>query len=271
MDFIKQYLIQSISQAAGNLRLNSNQIETLALFKELIIKSDHLEGDLLKMKKITELSTLAIKLHEIYSFLIRNTIDISTISEKFKLHSQQLVKDVNLLLYNADHSNFRSLFDKIKQEEKEPIVKIIEENITSDEEKEEGSFPFTKFEETILNPIKAIDLFLNEISELALQSEKENLPDNIYEFIETMKRNSELSKENGFEILSGMHSLIYDSLNLMKEGDLKADKETIESIRACLIVIVAVVRGKEVNISDYLNKAENFSKKINSIKLKEEK
>lgn len=270
MVFVKQYLIQSISHAAGNLRLNSNQMEALALFKELILKSEHLENDLLKMKKVTELSTLAIKLHEIYSFLIRNTIDISTVSEKFKQHSQQLVKDVNLLLYNANHSNFRLLFDKIKQEEKteeikEPVVKIIEESADSNEEKKEESSSFTKFEKTILNPIKPIDSFLNEISE------KENLPDNIDDYIETMKKNSELSKKNGFEILSGMHSVVSDSLRLMKEGNLKADKETIESLRACLIVIAAVVRGKEVNISDYLNKAENFSKKINSIKLKEEK
>jgi hypothetical protein len=68
-----------------------------------------------------------------------------------------------------------------------------------------------------------------------------------------------------------MHSIVYDSLSLLKKGDIKADKETIESLRACLIVIAAVVRGKEVNISDYLTRAGNFGKKINSIKTKEKK
>ena len=266
MDFVKQYLAQSISQAAGNLRLNSNQIEALALFKELILKSDHLEDDLLRMKKVTEFSTLAIKLHEIYHFLERNSIDISIISEKFKQHTNQLTKDVNILLYNSNQSNFKLLFDKIKPEDikEEPIIVINEEYNNSEENKNEN-LPFTKFEETILAPIKPADLFLNDISE------KENIPDSIDEFIEIMKKNSDLSKENGFEILSGMHALISDSLSLMKDGNLKADKENIESLRACLIVIAAVVRGKEVNISDYLNKAENFSKKINLLKHKEEK
>lgn len=273
MDFVKQYLVQSISHAAGNLRLNSNQVEALALFKELILKSDHLENDLLRMKKVTEFSTLAIKLYDIYSFLIRNTIDISTISEKLKHHSHQIEKDVNLLLYNANRSDFKLLFDKIKPEEKvdevkEQIAEIVEENITSNEEKKEESSPFTKFEETILHPIKPIDLFLNEAYEK--ESDKGELPDNIDEFIEIMKKNSELSMENGFEILSGIHLLIYDSLSLMKQGIVKTDKETIESLRACLIVIAAVIRGKEVNISDYLNKAEIFSKKINLLKLKAE-
>lgn len=271
MDFIKQYLVQSISLASGNLRLNSNQMEVLALFKELILKSNHLEDDLLRMKKVTEFSTLAIKLHEIYSFLIRNTIDISAVSEKFKQHSQQLVKDINLLLYNANHTDFRLLFDKIKREDeiKEPIVKIIEENIPLQGEKKEENSSFTKFEETILSPIKPFDSLLNEISDN--ESRNAGLPDNIDEFMVTMEKNSELSKENGFEILAGMHSLIYDSLNLIKDGNLKADQEIVESLRACLIVIAALVRGKEVDISDYLNKAENFSKKINSIKLKDEK
>ncbi len=45
-------------------------------------------------------------------------------------------------------------------------------------------------------------------------------------------------------------------------------KEVIESLRACLIVIVAVVRGKEVDISNYLNRAEDFGNKLATIKLR---
>jgi hypothetical protein len=269
MDFIKQYLVQIISYAAANLRLNSNQIEILALFKELILKSDNLEDDLLKMKKITEFSTLAIKLHELYSFLTKNTIDISTISDKFRVQSQQLVKDVNIILYNANNINYSSLFDRIKGEEKKVSEetksedKIAEEKTGPEENKEESTF--THFEETILSPIKPVDAFLTELLD------KEELPEIINEHIEMMRKNSELSKKNGFQILSGMHSIVYDSLSLLKKGDIKADKETIESLRACLIVIAAVVRGKEVNISDYLTRAGNFGKKINSIKTKEKK
>jgi hypothetical protein len=263
MDFVKQYLVQSISYAAGNLRLNSTQIETLAHFRELILKSDHLEEDLLKMKKITEFSTLAIKLHDLYTFLTRNTIDISTISDKFRQQSQQLVKDVNLILYNANTKDYKILFDKIKSDEKTSIInEPAGENIEA-EKQEESSF--SQFEDTILNPIKPVDAFLTDLLD------KEDIPERINEYIETMTKNSELSKKNGFEILSGMHSIVSDSLILLKEGNIKTDKETIESLRACLIVIAAVVRGKEVNISDYLSRAGNFRKKIDSIKNKGKK
>jgi len=43
----------------------------------------------------------------------------------------------------------------------------------------------------------------------------------------------------------------------------------IESLRACLIVIVAVVRGKDVDINNYLNKAERFGNQLLKIKSKD--
>lgn len=265
MDFVKQYLIQSISYATGNLRLTSNQIELLALIKELILKSENLEDELIRMKKVTEFSTLGIKLHDIYTYLTRYPIDIAVISDKFRQHSRQLDKDINHILYNAGRSDFKALFDKIKHDEKYVEViasedKIADEKTILDEFKKEENPSFTNFEEIILQPIKSVDSFLNELSLNEYSREKMD------EYIQTMKTNSELSKKNGFEILGGLHQIVSDSLDMIKEGSLKIEKETIESLRACLIVIAAVIRGKEVNISDYLNKADRFSEKINSIK-----
>jgi hypothetical protein len=263
ISFVKQYLVQCIAFAAGNLRLNSNQVEAVALLKELLLKSNNLENDLIRMKKVTELSTLAIKLYEIFSVISKTTVDILTISDKFKQHSRQLEKDVYLLLYNVAQTDFRTVLNKLKKDDfDEPEEKKIDEKLILEEDKKETA-SFTVFEETILKPIKPIDSFFKDILENG------NLPENIDEFIEVMKKNSNLAKENGFEVLSGMHHIVFDSLNLIKEGTLKADKESIESLRACLIVIAAVIKGKEVNISDYVNKAESFSKKINLLKSKE--
>jgi|SRR5690554_2462322 len=261
IEFVKQYLVQIISYTAGNLRLNSTQIEAMALFKELILKSDNLEEDLKRMKKVTEFSTLAIKLYDFYSVLTNNTIDISTVSDKFRQQSQLIIKDVNQFLYYAGNSNLKHLFDKVRGEKQQEEVKPEEE--AEKIRKNENSF--SHFEETILNPIKPLDSFLNELID------KDEIPEKIDEYIETMKTNSELSKKNGFEILSGMNSIVADTFTLLKNKELKPDKETIESLRACLIVIAAVVRGKEVNISDYLTRAGNFGKKINSIKNKDVK
>ena len=59
------------------------------------------------------------------------------------------------------------------------------------------------------------------------------------------------------------------ALILIKNKELDPDKETVESMRACLIVIVAVVRGKEVDITTYLNRAEEFGERIETLTIKE--
>jgi len=47
---------------------------------------------------------------------------------------------------------------------------------------------------------------------------------------------------------------------------LKPTKEVTESLRACLIVIATLIRNKAVDITTYLNLAEEFGKKIETIK-----
>ena len=271
MGVVKQYLTQSISVAAGNLRLNSQQIETISLIRDFLQKSNSLEEDIIKMKKSTEFSTMAIKLHEMYSYLAKGPIDILTLSEKFKTHSQQLVKDLNQLL-SSDNNNLRDTLSKLRDDQKENTITETEPEAeeTKDyiEEKEmiseDKDTSFTGFEEAILKPIKPMDSVLADIAEGKI------LPEKIDEFAEIMKKNSELSEKNGFDILSNMHSIVSDSLKLIKSGTLKAEKETIEALRSCLIVIAAVVRGKEVNISDYLSKAESFGNNISTLKNKDE-
>ena len=70
MSLEKIYLIQTITAAANNLRLNPQQIEVVGLLRETINKAEDVGVEFLKMKKSTELSKLAIRLSEIYSFLI---------------------------------------------------------------------------------------------------------------------------------------------------------------------------------------------------------
>jgi len=60
-----------------------------------------------------------------------------------------------------------------------------------------------------------------------------------------------------------MHTIFYTALLSIKDKKIAIDKNLIESLRACLIVIVAVVRGKDVNITNYLNKSENLGKFLN--------
>ena len=85
----------------------------------------------------------------------------------------------------------------------------------------------------------------------------------IVKYIKIMKSNAEFSKEIGFTILAEMHTIFFSTLTIISEEKIVVDKNLIESLRACLIVIVAVVRGKDVDITNYLNKAESLGKYLN--------
>jgi hypothetical protein len=234
------------------------------------------------MKTITELSTLAIRLNEIYNYLTKIKLDFFKFSDQFKEHSQYLINDLTSSLgidnpvvikeaiakLNGNEGNNGTEeinVDLTKQstDANNLIVKnsATEENVSKKVEEENGETEvFKSYEESILKPIKPIDIMLNGLIN------NEVSYDDISRFAEIMKMNGEISEKNGFEIISSMHRIIYKALILLKTGELMPRKEIIESMRACLILIVAVVRGKDVDITNYLNKAEDFEKEINAVK-----
>lgn len=284
MDFIKQYITQSISAAANSLRLSTHQIEIVALLKDTIIKSNDLGNDLLRMKKITELSTLAIKLNEIYNFLKQNNIDFFKISDQFKDHSRNLIKDLNHLLDATTPLSFKNSLEKLytptesitsKEEEikvdlskrkgdqevfSKPDTEKLKEKIILDDEIDNEELFIQNFETNILKPIKPLDSMLKNLAKDEFDAEEIN------SFIKIISENGRLSKKIGFEIISTMHETIADTLTLVKNRNLMPGKEIIEGLRACLIVIVAVVRGKEVDITNYLNRADDLQQKISKLK-----
>jgi len=296
MDLIKQYIVQAVINAANNLRLSTEKIEVVALIRETIGNSDDLEKEIQEMKKITEFSTFAIKLGEIYSYIARSKVDFLKVSEKFKEHSYLLVKDLNNLLDKVNPQIYRQLVDKLKataisvdltkeipvpEDLKDPIPvnlqrtgsetelaeaaeqseneKLKEEIIFEEEEKDE-TFLFENYEERILKPIKELESLLKNLT-----PDKVN-PELISKYLITMRKNAELSASNGFDIIADMHKIFAHSLHLIETRSILPVKEVIEGMRACLIVIVAVIRGKEVDITNYLNRAEHFGRQIQNLK-----
>jgi hypothetical protein len=277
MDLIKQYIVQSISAASNNLRLSTQKIEVVALLREEIMRSVNLENDIKSMKKITELSKFAIRLHEIYNFLTQPYVDFFKISDKFKEHSQYLIKDLSSLLENVSPQSFKKAIEKLHppdqaQEEevsedvinvdlskRDPAADSLEPDFTDEAKDTPQAEEVDTFESEVLEPVKPLDDFLKKLDSSA--------PDNntIGEFSWVMQKNGELSAEKGFDILAAMHETVVKSLNLIASGKIEADKKTIDSIRACLIVIVAVVKDKKIDVTPFLEKAEEFGNRINNL------
>ncbi|GAB4290512.1 MAG: hypothetical protein Kow0098_09160 [Ignavibacteriaceae bacterium] len=288
MDLLKQYISQCISVAANNLRLTNHQIEVVALLRELINYSAHPGEDFKQMKKITEVSTLAIRLDEIYSYLTQKNIDMLKLSENFRKHSQFLIKDLSHMLDRVHPEGFKKIMQQLSDAETEkvepdsssidvdlskrktPDFSIVhdstkemkEEIILGEEEFDEERF-YQNYESEILNPIKPLDQLLKQLNTGEVDLNK------LQEFASVMQKNGENSARIGFEIIASMHKIVAKALFAISRNELTADRETIESLRACLIVIVAVVRGKDVDITNFLNRAEDFGRKISTIKSKD--
>jgi hypothetical protein len=279
MDLVKQYIVQSISAASNNLRLSTQKIEVVALLREEISKSDNLEQDIKEMKKITELSKFAIRLHEIFNFLTQPYVDFLRVSDKFREHSQFLIKDLSSLLENVSPASFKKALEKLHPSVSDIIISGNEDIINLDLSRREAQQEFPEnnslsesgenlqgsineeetFESEILRPVKPLDTFLKELN--SAEPDKTKLE----EFSGTMRKNSLLSEEQGFEILAGMHDIVSESLNLISAGKLIPDNKTVDSIRSCLIVIVAVVKDKKIDVTPFLDRAEEFGKQIKNI------
>jgi hypothetical protein len=297
MDIIKQYIIQSLSAASNNLRPSTEKIEVVALLREVILRSGDLHSDIKAMKKITELSTLAIRLNDIYNYLTQGQVDLFKLSDKFKEHSQYLIKDLSHMLDIVNPGTFKKAIEKLTENKElkpekisdkqsaqknyeglsidlskrqpdenifvKPEAEVIKEKLIFEDDRDEESFFIQNYESEILKPIKPIDALLKQLSK------NEYNPEDLLNFAKLMKTNGDMSSKRGFDIIANMHMILAKSLFLIRIRELMPGREVIEALRACLIVIVAVVRSKEVDITTYLNRAEDFGKKIQSIKIKD--
>jgi hypothetical protein len=310
MDLIKQYIIQTISSAANNLRLSSEKIEVVTMLREVIANSDNVEDDLKQMKKITELSTLGIRLHRTYSFLMEEKIDFAKLSETFKEQSKWLVNDLSHLLDNETPQSFKEILNKTlrkeeieikeepqaaekeisidlsrrdsKEEDFEFVVvdKTAEEKQSVPEQKDENQVQNNtkdeqekssktkekdepSFEDIILKTVNSVDSFLQDITNSKIDK------NNIEPYLLKLEENQKLSLNHNLYLVAQMHSILFDCLSFIKGKVYPVKEELIDYMRGCLIVIAAIIRRKDVDISNYLNKAEILAAEIRKIKEKE--
>lgn len=286
MSYIHQYFSQCIADAASHLKLNPDKKEVSLRFREWIAGTNNLEQLFVAMKKVTELSKLGIKLHQVYQFLADGKIDFFTVSEKIKEHSGLISKDLSAFLDLVHGNDFLRVAQKTEAlvpavsppPAESPTVVLFtspatqtpaeerraeveqnrkeKENLILEEDTSGGEFEFQRFEETVMASVKPLDGFLKRLPQEQVHH------DEFTPFINQFRRNAELSVKVGFEIVAEMHKTILKTLILLKKRDLMPGKEVIEALRACLIVIVALVKNKEVDITQYHTRAEEFSKKI---------
>ncbi len=287
MNIKNQYIIQAIILAANNLRLSSEKIEIISHLKEYLSKAEDVSEEISKMKKVTELSKFGIKLGQLYSYISSSTIDFMKITERFKEQSHMLVIELSNLLDSITPSRFREIISEISEEDTSIDVRLkttnveipeatekkelnfedqLKENeelkkeiVYSENDEEKSEFEFEEFEKKIVDSIKTIDALLKKME--SMDFSKEDLVDGR----ELISENKTLSYRIGLEIITEMHTAVERAFDFIIAGKLLPNENVIENIRACLVVIVAVVRNKDVDISNYLKRANYFTKELERI------
>ena len=283
MDVCKQYIVQCIVIAANNLRLSSEKIEVVALLREFLNDSSNIDEDIIAMKKNTHLSKLAIKLGESYHYISKSKIDFLRLSDKFKEQSYSIVKELSNLLDLLTTKELKETLNQIRSKDVNIDLTKIKSNPeildkqiaptqaeTKSEPKLKSQLVETQklkedfilaqdevdFVKLVLKPIKEIDSLLKKIES------KNYKVDEIIETMQLVEKNGEIAAKIGFEIISEMHNTFAKGLKNLAEEKLTPTYDFIESMRACLIVIVAVIKDKDVDITNYLKKAQAFAKNI---------
>ncbi len=292
MQVDKQYIIQAIVVAANNLRLNSEKIESVAILREHLNQAQNLSDEINRLKKITELSKLAIKLGEIHTHINNRKIDFLKLSDEFKKQSHSLVVVLSNFLDIVTPVKIRELLDsqteipagtkeeprenkelelpndvinissktagsrEDKSGESEELKKQIIFDDLENEDEEEDKVSIEEFQDSILKPIKRMEMLLTKL-------ENQSYDDiELRSYIDVMKKHAELSDQAGVKVIANMHVIFAVGLKLIVNKKLVPDSNIVECLRACLIVIVAVVKNKDVDITSYLNKAEQFGEQI---------
>ncbi|MCC6550785.1 MAG: hypothetical protein IT279_12015 [Ignavibacteriaceae bacterium] len=289
MNFIKDYLIQVLTDCSNKLRLDSSKLEVITLLKEQIHKAESPEVLFRNMKKVTEFAKLAIRLNEIYIYLNTSKIDFRTISHKFEEHSELLLKDLTPFLDVLTAVRFQKAMEKVLFFNGSPVLspgqtsavidfsapkgsrisseppaaisiepepQSIKDEDTSEPEPDDEELSYQQYESRILQPVKGLDEILKALSNGEFNK------DDLTHYSKLLLWNSQIAFKFGTDIVGKMHLIIAKAIPMIRDGELKPTKEIIESIRACLIVIVALVRNKDVDIKMYIDRAEEFGKKI---------
>jgi hypothetical protein len=279
MDFTKLYYQKLISDSSTYLKLTPDKIASVQILKEFLLAVDNYEYAINEMKKVTEVSKMAIHLSDIFHYCNYPAINFLELSNKYKEQLQIIIKDIENLQLSTDAIKLKGILDSItstikklepnKQPKKEEVTsntaneleenkKLKEEFILSDDDEEENSYEF--YVKTVLSPIRELDGFLQRLEFY------ETPYDEMDKYQQTIEKNALHSQKYGFELIANMHFYFSGALKHIMEHRLIVDKDVIEKMRACLIVIAALVRQKDVDITNYLNKADKLGKLIQNIK-----
>lgn len=252
MEFSKKYIIQCLGHAASNIRLKGEALENLSLLKNYIHRFPDLEYLFGEMKKVTALSRIGIKLNEIYVYSESDRVDFSTLSKEFLRQSAELITPLMFLLNDNSTEKLENYLSAIKlpqkeQSEPEPEKELSEETLLETQLKCREDF-----NNLFIPLIKELNELLDNIATNSIEESK------IKRYISLIEEKIKIAESANIEIVIRVLNIAVAALDYLLVTLGQNNSEIIEKIRSAFIIVVVVLRGKDVDLGLYLEEVEEI-------------
>ena len=252
MEFSRRYIIQCIGHAASNIRLKGEALENLSLLKNYIHKFPDSEFLFREMKKVTALSRIGIKLNEIYMYASSDRVDFSVLSKEFSRQSAELTTPLMFLLNDNSTEKLENYLLNIRLHQKEVPREETEEN-SSDQEKLVVQLKHREeFNNSFILLLKELNELLDNIATNSIEVSE------IKHYISLIEEKIEIAESANIEIVSRVLGCANSALEFIAVNNDSKHTELIEKVRSAFIVVVVVLRGKDVDLGLYLEEVNQI-------------
>ncbi len=236
MNWEREYIIQTYENAANNLRLNSHRLINHTLLKEFFSDCENLERSIDEMKKITELAKLGVRLGK--------SVEFTHSVPRFIELSSAMKEQVNELIPIV-----REVLDSFAPEELAAKLESIKNVVAGKKVKTEAKKSTNTVVE-VVNLIREVDDYLNLCSAGSLSSDDKE------KFVEIVSKINSALNNFSRDLIIEMKNIFIELFNRIISRGFSYPEE-IEAMRACLIVTVAELKEKEVDVSQFIALARN--------------
>ncbi len=240
MNWEREYIIQTYENAANNLRLNSHRLINHTLLKEFFSDCEKLERSIDEMKKITELAKLGVRLGKSVEFT-HSVPQFISLSSAMKEQVNELIPIV------------REVLDSFAPEELAAKLEQIKNSISKSVEADEANIEKTNTTDVVVevvNLIRQVDDYLNLCSSGSLSSDDKE------KFVEIVSKINSSLNNFSRDLIIEMKNIFNELFNRIISRGFSYPEE-IEAMRACLIVTVAELKEKDVDVSQFIALARN--------------
>ncbi len=238
MSWEREYIVQTYENAANNLRMTSRRLVNHTLFKEFLSECENLEKAIDEMKKITELAKFAIKLGKVYEYT-QSPPEFIKLTEVMSRQINELIPEV------------REILDEYEPEYISGKLNSIQAVLNNDVSAQANDDTTENIIE-VVGLIKKVDDYLN----LCVTGEISG--DDKEKFMEIVNRKNSLLHNFSDPLVNEMREIFNELFgNIISNG--VSQPEEVEAMRACLIVIVAKLKNKDVDVSQFIELARNVA------------